>query len=147
MDDMPYSALEKQNYRLIRAMFPEMLNGKCSYMKFRQEYYDDMYIENIGGNTLALCLFHLQNGDVMRDPEYTFKFDNENEAVRILEWQLDSLGKYECVYDADNPKMYSPSLKKDLDESFYSTLNDIMKVGYEEYTRNEADEECDEAEI
>ena len=147
MDDMPYSALEKQNYRLIRAMFPEMLNGKCSYMKFRQEYYDDMYIENIGGNTLALCLFHLQNGDVMRDPEYTFKFDNENEAVRILEWQLDSLGKYECVYDADNPKMYSPGLKKDLDESFYYTLNDIMKVGYEEYTRNEADEECDEAEI
>ena len=147
LDDMPYSALEKQNYRLIRAMFPEMLNGKCSYMKFRQEYYDDMYIENIGGNTLALCLFHLQNGDVMRDPEYTFKFDNENEAVRILEWQLDSLGKYECVYDADNLKMYSPGLKKDLDESFYSTLNDIMKVGYEEYTRNEADEECDEAEI
>ena len=83
----------------------------------------------------------------MRDPEYTFKFDNENEAVRILEWQLDSLGKYECVYDADNLKMYSPGLKKDLDESFYSTLNDIMKVGYEEYTRNEADEECDEAEI
>ena len=147
LDDMPYSALEKQNYRLIRAMFPEMLNGKCSYMKFRQESYDDMYIENIGGNTLALCLFHLQNGDVMRDPEYTFKFDNEKQAVRILEWQLDSLGKYECVYDADNPKLYSPGLKKDLDEAFNSTLNDIMKIGYEEYTRHETDEECDEAEI
>lgn len=35
----------------------------------------------------------------------------------------------------------------DLDETFNSTLNDIIKVGYEEYTRNEVDEECDEAEI
>ena len=145
--DMPYSMLEKKNYQLIHGMFPEMLDGRCSYMKFKKESFDDMYIENIGNNTLALCLFYIQNGDVMRDPEYTFKFDNENEAVRILEWQLDSLGKYECVYDADNPKMYSPGLKKDLDESFYSTLNDIMKVGYEEYTRNGVDAECDEAEL
>ena len=145
--DMPYSALEKKNYQLIRGMFPEMLDRRCSYMKFRKESFDSMYIENIGGNTLALCLFHLQNGDVMRDPEYTFKFDNEKQAVRILEWQLDSMGKYECVYDADNPKLYSPGLKKDLDGAFNSMLNDIMKIGYEEYTRNEVDEECDEAEL
>lgn len=142
--DMPYSVREKQNYRLIRSMFPQMLDGSCSYMKFKAECYDDMYVENLGDNTLALCLFYVQNGDVMRDPEYTFKFDNENEAVRILEWRLDSMGKYESVYDYENPQMYSPGLKKDLDEAFNSTLNDIMKIGYEEYTRHENCEENDE---
>lgn len=145
--DMPYSVLEKKNYQLIHSMFPEMLDGRSSYMKFKKESFDDMYIENIGDNTLALCLFYILNGDVMREPEYTFKFDNENKAVRILEWQLDSMGMYHHVYDSENPQLYNSKLKKDLDEIFNSTLNDIMKIGYEEYTRNEADEECDEAEI
>ncbi len=145
--DMPYSMLEKKNYQLIHGMFPEMLDGRCSYMKFKKESFDDMYIENIGNNTLALCLFYIQNGDVMREPEYTFKFDNEKQAVRILEWQLDSMGMYHHVYDSENPQLYNSTLKKDLDETFNSTLNDIMKIGYEEYTRNEVDEECDEAEI
>ena len=145
--DMPYSMLEKKNYQLIHGMFPEMLDGRCSYMKFKKESFDDMYIENIGNNTLALCLFYIQNGDVMREPEYTFKFDNEKQAVRILEWQLDSMGMYHHVYDSENPQLYNSTLKKDLDETFNSTLNDIMKIGYEEYTRNGVDEECDEAEL
>ena len=145
--DMPYSMLEKKNYQLIHGMFPEMLDGRCSYMKFKKESFDDMYIENIGNNTLALCLFYIQNGDVMREPEYIFKFDNEKQAVRILEWQLDSMGMYHHVYDSENPQLYNSTLKKDLDETFNSTLNDIMKIGYEEYTRNGVDEECDEAEL
>ena len=133
IEHLPYSRFEKQNYKFIRYMFPQIVNGEYDYMKFRAKNYDDMYVEKIGTDTYALCLFHIQEGDVMREPEYTFKLDKENSAVRILDWTLSSMGMYHEIYDYDNPSMYKPDLKKDLDDSFNSTLKDIAEIGYEAY--------------
>lgn len=145
IDVVPYSYVEKQNYKLLHTMFPDVIEGKCDYKKFRKECYDDMYVEKIGTGSYALCLFYYQNGDLMREPEYTFKIDNENKAARILSWEMSSLGMYNEVYDFENPEMFKPSLKKDLDEAFKQTLNDIMKIEYKEIST--ADEDDEELEI
>lgn len=147
VDALPYSRLEKQNYKFLSGMFPEVICGNHSYMKFKADCYDDMYVEKIGDDTYALCLFYIQEGDVMREPEYTFKIDRENKAARILEWTMSSLGMYHHVYDYDNPQMYKPDLKKDLDASFNSTLRDIEKIDYQPYKDKDLCDSDEEAEL
>ena len=141
LDNLPYSMLEKRNYKYLFGMFPEVIKGEKDYMKFKAESYDDMYIEKIGNDTYALCLFYIQNGDLMREPEYTFKIDREKGAARVLEWEMSSLGMYQCVYNFDNPREYKPDLKKDLDESFSETLKGIEMINYQPY---EDYSDCDE---
>jgi N12 class adenine-specific DNA methylase len=133
VDSLPYSQLEKKNFKFIRYMFPEIFSGEYDYMKFKAEHHDDMYIERLYGNTYALCLFYIKEGDLMREPEYTFSLDKENGAVRILDWTLSSMGMYHEVYDAENPERYKPDLKKDLDASFNSTLENIVDINYVAY--------------
>ena len=140
--DMPYSRLEKQNYTFLKAMFPDVINGQKDYMKWKCEGFDDMYAEKIGDSTYAICQFYFQNSDMMRDPEFTFRLDRENKAARVLTWEMSALGMYHKVYDSDNPKMYKPKMKKDLDETFNQTLRNIENIDYQVYT-----DETDEDEI
>ncbi|MDD4690312.1 MAG: hypothetical protein PHE51_11290 [Eubacteriales bacterium] len=133
VDSLPYSQLEKKNFKFIRYMFPEMFSGEYDYMKFKAEQHDDMYIERLYCNTYALCLFYIKEGDLMREPEYIFRLDKENGAVRILDWTMSSTGMYHEVYDAENPERYKPDLKKDLDASFNSTLENIADINYVAY--------------
>ncbi len=147
VDALPYSRMEKQNYKFLLGMFPEVMCGMYDYMKFKADCHDDMYIEKIDTNTYALCLFYIQEGDVMREPEYTFKIDRENQAARILEWTMSSTGIYQHVYDYDNPQMYKPDLKKELEKAFNSTLRDIGNIDYQPYQEQEICDNNEEIEL
>lgn len=144
VDLLPYSNLEKQNYKFLSGMFPEVICGKQDYMKFKADFHDDMYVERIGDDIYALCLFYILNGDVMREPEYTFRIDRERHAARILDWTMSSLGMCQAVYDYENPQIYNPKLKKDLDEAFNSTLRDIEQIDYQPYAECSACEDENE---
>lgn len=144
VDLLPYSNLEKQNYKFLSGMFPEVICGKQDYMKFKADFHDDMYVERIGDDIYALCLFYILNGDVMREPEYTFRIDRERCAARILDWTMSSLGMCQAVYDYENPQLYNPKLKKDLDEAFNSTLRDIEQIDYQPYAECSACEDENE---
>ncbi len=143
VDTIPYSQNEKMNYLLLNTMFPDIIQGRSDYMKFKAEHYDDMYVEKIGSNTYALCLFYIQNGDVMREPEYTFRIDRENKAARILEWTMSSMGIYECVYSDAEPEKCNRGLKQDLDCTFNQTLKDIKNIDYTPYMSDEESDEYD----
>lgn len=143
VDTIPYSQNEKMNYLLLNTMFPDIVQGRSDYMKFKAEHYDDMYIERIGDNTYALCLFYIQNGDVMREPEYTFRIDRENKAARILDWTMSSMGIYQCVYSNDEPEKCDRGLKQDLDNAFNQMLKDIKNIDYTPYMSDEESDEYD----
>ena len=143
VDTIPYSQNERKNYLLLNTMFPDIMQGRTDYMKFKAEHYDDMYVERIGDNTFALCLFYIQNGDVMREPEYTFRIDRENKAARILEWTMSSMGIYQCVYSDDEPEKCNRGLKQDLDSTFNQTLKDIKNIDYMPYMSDEESDEYD----
>ncbi len=143
VDTIPYSQNEKMNYLLLNTMFPDIIQGRSDYMKFKAEHYDDMYVEKIGSNTYALCLFYIQNGDVMREPEYTFRIDRENKAARILEWTMSSMGIYQCVYSDAEPEKCNRGLKQDLDSTFNQTLKDIKNIDYTPYMSDEESDEYD----
>lgn len=76
-----YLTLEQRNYRALKAYAPEIVSGKYIYMKKESDTFEPLYIEKISETHYAMAHTYIQNGDVMYDPEITFKIDEENEAI------------------------------------------------------------------
>ena len=142
IDALPYTALEKSNYKKLMSMFPEVLNLEKSYMMYVKKYHDNLLVENVGGGEFSVSLYYYHDsGDRMYEPEYRFVLNREAEAARITEWQMSSLGQHQYVYDYDDETKYNPKLKDDLDIAFSSTLRDLGLLCYTPYNDEEESDE------
>ena len=56
-------------YRKLRKLAPELFEGTYTYMKFKQDGFDDLVLETIGENEYSIAHYYTQNGNRMRDPE------------------------------------------------------------------------------
>jgi len=138
------SALGYRNYRKLYALAPEMLKGKCYYMKFKSEGFEDLVLENIGGGEISIAHYYEQNGDAMRDPEITMKVDNDNKTVTPTSFLQDNMGVY---YTTDS---VSAAKVRDLEQFMSQWFTNIHDQGFEAVEvryYNEEEEEENEFEM
>lgn len=81
-------------YRKLHKLAPELFGGTYTYMKFKQECFDDLVLETIGENEYSIAHYYKQNGDMMRDPEITFRLDGAEYSIYALSYTQDNMGIY-----------------------------------------------------
>ena len=86
-------------------MFPDMVSGAHTYERYGNagDANEPLSVEHLGGNTYGFMTFYMQNGDLMRDPDFTFMLDHDSKTLHILEYQQDGIPivgtLYQCVED------------------------------------------------
>lgn len=105
------ATIQEKLYKQFSEMYPEIVNGNHTYERYGKQYaengdndaFEPLSIEYLGDNTYGFMTYYVQNGDLMRDPDFTFKIDNESKTLTVLEYQLDGaigIGTlYERVHD------------------------------------------------
>lgn len=90
----------EQLYKQFTEMFPNIASGAHSYERYGKDgdAFEPLSVEHLGGNTYGFMTYYVQNGDVMRDPDFTFKLDHENQTLTILEYQQDGVPGIGTVY-------------------------------------------------
>ncbi len=138
-------------YKLFTEQFPDIANGSHTYERYGKKYdeygendaYEPLSIEHLGGNRYGFMYWYVQNGDLMRDPDFTFELDHKNKELIIHEYQLDtgSLGSvYYNVFD-DNGEP-DRKLLASLNANFLQILknNQEMKRDCSAYTTRDGEE-------
>lgn len=138
-------------YKLFTEQFPDIANGSHTYERYGKKYdeygendaYEPLSIEHLGGNRYGFMYWYVQNGDLMRDPDFTFELDHKNKELIIHEYQLDtgSLGSvYYNVFD-DNGEP-DCKLLASLNANFLQILknNQEMKRDCSAYTTRDGEE-------
>ncbi|MBR0484479.1 MAG: methyltransferase domain-containing protein [Oscillospiraceae bacterium] len=132
-------------YEKFAELFPEVVSGEHTYERYGN--YDEnggiepVSVEHLGGETYGMMSYYIQNGDVMRDPDFTFNLKKEAKRLEILEYQQDGvpvLGSlYQRVYDDNgNPDI---RLQNELEKNLEQVLKSIeyMRKPLSEYEDRE----------
>ena len=130
----PGQSRPEKNYRAFARQFPEIINGEYRYLELRagaDSGYMPLIIQYIGENEIAVAHTYLQNGDVMNDPEMTFRIDRDKGALEPLTYQQDALGLYQRVYP--EPGKWIPKLRNDLSTFAEQWLKNIEAQGRTKY--------------
>lgn len=138
-------------YRKLYRLAPELFEGKYTYMKFKQDGFDDLVLETIGENEYSIAHYYTQNGDRMRDPEITFMLDDTQHCIYALSYTQDNIGIYYETGDRTEEQM------EDLMGFFDQWMANIKEQGFtlykaygedaeytkeEEHTEETESEEC-----
>ena len=88
-------------YEQFAEMFPQIVNGEHSHERYGKEddAHEPLSVEHLGGNRYAFMTWYIQNGDLMRDPDFTFTLDKENKTLNILEYQQDGVYPVGTIYE------------------------------------------------
>ena len=124
-------------YQQFTKMFPDLVSGEHSYERYG--HYDDasgfepLSVEHLGGNTYGFMTSYIQNGDVMRDPDFTFRVDHENQRIEMLEFQMDGVPPHGTIYQRVEDKNGVPDmrLRSELETAFMENLKNAAAVGRE----------------
>lgn len=118
-------------YNQFTEMFPDIVSGEHTYERYGNvgDAYEPLTVEHLGGNTYSFMTYFIQNGDLMRDPDFEFELDHENKTLNILEYQQDGsiFGTvYQRVYDENN----NPDLKllTALEKNFMQNLKNAQNM-------------------
>ncbi len=135
-----------QLYKLFTEAYPEIVNGEHTHERYGREYVEDgnndaiepLSIENLGdfqydADTYSFMYWYVQNGDVMRDPDYVFTLDHENQELHVMEYQIDGVPPVGTYYNSvvQSDGTIDKKLQASLESSFLSTLKNTI-----EYKRN-----------
>lgn len=119
-------------YKQFTEMFPDIANGTHNYERYGKEgdAFEPLSIEHLGGNTYGFMTFYVQNGDVMRDPDFTFTLDHENKTLTILEYQQDGVPSVGTVYQSVFDENNTPDLKllAALEQNFAQNLKNVQSA-------------------
>jgi len=94
-------------YAQFEEMFPQIVSGEYNYMCFGKagDAFEPLSVEHLGSNRYSFMMWYVQNGDLMRDPDFEFTLDKENKTLNIHEYQQDGVPPvgtvYERVHDDD----------------------------------------------
>lgn len=114
-------------YRRLRRLFPELLAGKYTYMKYKADCFDDLVLESIGDGAYSMAHYYTQSGDAMCDPEITFTVDQDSRTVTPLSYQQDNMGIYYMTCDRSTEEI------QDLMYFWEQWLANIREQGYSLY--------------
>ena len=118
------------NYRTLARMFPEIISGEYRYLSM--EAGDSMMplnVEWIDTDVIAVSHTYTHNGDLMYDPEMTFRVDREKGTLEPLTFRQDgSLPIYQEVYP--EPGKWIPKLSRDLSRFAQQWLQNISQQQY-----------------
>ena len=121
----------ERNYRAFAQMFPEIISGEYRYLELRNREDGGLMplvIQQIGENEIAMSHTYEQYGDLMYDPEMTFRIDTENGTLEPLTFRQDGgLPIYQEVYP--EPGKWIPRLRNDLSAFTDQWLKNIEMQG------------------
>ncbi|MDR1210110.1 MAG: hypothetical protein LBK41_07350 [Clostridiales bacterium] len=73
---------QHQNYRALKRLAPEILDGSARYVRFTAgASMMPLTVERLSGDRIAASHFYEQNGDLMRDPDIEFVIDRESSTL------------------------------------------------------------------
>ena len=121
----------ERNYRAFAQMFPEIISGEYRYLELRSREDGGLMpliIQQIGENEIAMSHTYEQYGDLMYDPEMTFRIDTENGTLEPLTFRQDGgFPIYQEVYP--EPGKWIPRLRNDLGAFTDQWLKNIEMQG------------------
>jgi N12 class adenine-specific DNA methylase len=126
----PGRSRSELNYRALAKLFPEVVSSEYRYLKLEAgESMMPLHLEWIGADEISISHTYIHNGDVMRDPEMTFRVDRGKGALEPLTFRQDgSLQIYQEVYP--EPGRWVPKLRSDLNSFAQQWLKNISQQGY-----------------
>ncbi len=121
----------ERNYRTFERLFPEIVSGEYRYLKLETREEGGLMpltIQRIGENEIAVAHTHEQNGDLMYDPEMTFRIDAAKGTLEPRTFRQDGMPQiYQEVYP--KPGVWVPKLQKDLSAFTEQWLKNIELQG------------------
>jgi len=121
----------ERNYRAFAEQFPEIVSGEYRYLQLRageDSGYMPLTIERIAEDEISVAHTYTQDGDLMYDPEMTFRIDHEARTLEPLTFRQDgSLPIYQQVYPA--PGRWIPKLRNDLSAFADQWFKNIAEQG------------------
>ena len=121
----------ERNYRSFAQQFPEIVSGEYRYLELRGREDGGLmplHIQRIGEDEIAVAHTYELNGDLLYDPEMTFRINTEEGALEPLTFRQDgSLSLYQEVYP--EPGKWNPSLRNDLSAFAEQWLKNIETQG------------------
>ena len=118
------------NYRTFAKLFPEIADGQYRYLRMQAgESMMPLTVEWISENEVAVSHTYTQNGDLMYDPEMTFRVDREKGTLEPLTFRQDGrLSLYQQVYP--EPGKWIPKLRNDLNKFAAQWMKNIESQRY-----------------
>ena len=121
----------ERNYKAFARLFPEIVDGTYRYLQLRapeETGYMPLTIEKIGDNEYSVSHHYESNGDLMYDPEMTFRIDAELGTLEPLTFRQDgSPALYQEVYP--EPGKWIPKLRNSLSSFTETWLKNIEVQG------------------
>ncbi len=118
------------NYRALAKLFPEVVSGEYRYLHLEAgESMMPLHLEWTGADELSISHTYIHNGDLMRDPEMTFRVDRDKGTLEPLTFQQDgSIQVYQQVYP--EPGRWVPKLRSDLNHFAQGWFSNIAQQRY-----------------
>lgn len=134
-EQRPGQSRVERNYREFARQFPEIVSGEYRYLELRSgedSGYMPLILQWIDDDEISVAHTYLQNGDVMYDPEMTFRLDREKGALEPLTFRQDGVPQlYQEVYP--EPGKWIPKLRNDLSAFTEQWLKNIEAQGRRRY--------------
>ena len=118
------------NYRALAKLFPEVVSGeyRCLHLEAGESMMP-LHLEWTGADELSISHTYIHNGDLMRDPEMTFRVDRDKGTLEPLTFQQDgSIQVYQQVYP--EPGRWVPKLRSDLNHFAQGWFSNIAQQRY-----------------
>lgn len=109
---------------------PEVVSGEYRYLHLEAgESMMPLHLEWTGADELSISHTYIHNGDLMRDPEMTFRVDRDKGTLEPLTFQQDgSIQVYQQVYP--EPGRWVPKLRSDLNHFAQGWFSNIAQQRY-----------------
>ncbi|MBQ7574888.1 MAG: DEAD/DEAH box helicase family protein [Clostridia bacterium] len=87
----------QRNYNYLKRFAPDVIDGNARYALYESEGFMPIHISTLSGAIVSIAHTYEQEGDLMYDPEMVFEIDDENKALKPLEYRQDNMGIYQTV--------------------------------------------------
>ena len=128
-------------YREFTEAFPDIADGTHTHERYGAEYdeygendaFEPLSIEYLGEDTYAFMTWYVQNGDLMRDPDFVFTLDHEKKELHVWEYQMDGVPAVGTVYQSVTLEdgTFDKKLQAALEENFRLNLRNAVSAGRE----------------
>lgn len=127
-------------YREFTEAFPDIADGNHTHERYgdydeygENDVFEPLSVEALGDNTYAFMTWYIQNGDLMRDPDFVFTLDHENKELHVLEYQMDGVPSIGTVYQTVELEDGSidKKLQAALEENFRLNLRNAVSAARE----------------
>ena len=136
------------NYKALAPFLETVDASEEQHVTFTASGYMPLSIEKLysdnGLPVYGMMHWTTQNGDLMRDPDMTFRVDHTAGTVEPLTFQNDFMGMYQEVY-TDGGNRYRPRLRTDLDKFLWQWLKNIKDQQFDPGQKPAPDPEPDPA--